>query len=476
LEVYPLISGSGIVDTGSYFQVRTPFNGEVAGKVAIANRDLIEDSIQKASEALPILAEMPLYWREEILNFVANLLEEKKEFFAKLMTSETGKVLKESRGEVSRAVLTLRISAEEAKRIKGEIIPLDWAKSGENRQAIINRVPKGVVGAITPFNYPLNLVAHKFGPAIASGCPIILKPSSSAPITALELGKLFLKAGLPAGAISVLPSKPEKAEIIAKSDDVAHLTFTGSDVVGWYLKDICGKKSISLELGGNAPCIVCSDADIEYASRRITIGSFHNAGQSCISTQRVYVDENIFQDLLEKIVCLTEELVIGDPMDENTDIGPMITEASAIATEEILQRAVDDGAEVLTGGERNIAFISPAVVINTTPDMEINRTEIFAPVVTITKFSNFDNALALANDTRYGLQASIFTNDIAKINKAYKILEFGGVVVNDVPTYRVDHMPYGGIKDSGMGKEGPRYAIEEMTELKLMVINMKEYE
>lgn len=476
MEVYPLISGSEIIDTGSYFQVRTPFNGEVAGKVAIASRDLIEESIQKACESLPILAEMPLFRREEILNSVADLLEGKKEYFAKLMTSETGKVLKESRGEVSRAVLTLRISAEEAKRIKGEIIPLDWAKSGENRQAIINRVPKGVVGAITPFNYPLNLVAHKFGPAIASGCPIILKPSSSAPITALELGKLFLEAGLPAGAISVLPSKPETAEIIAKSDDVAHLTFTGSDVVGWYLKGICGKKSISLELGGNAPCIVCSDADIEYASRRITIGSFHNAGQSCISTQRVYVDENIYQDLLEKIIIHTEKLVIGDPMNENTDIGPMITEVSATATEEILQKAVDDGAEVLTGGERNTAFISPTVVINTTPDMEINRTEIFAPVVTITKFSNFDNALGLANDTRYGLQASIFTNDIAKINKAYKVLEFGGVVVNDVPTYRVDHMPYGGIKDSGMGKEGPRYAIEEMTELKLMVINMKEYE
>lgn len=474
MDRFPLINAGEFEDTDEYITVSSPYDDKPAGEVSVADGEVMERAIESAYEAREQMSALPRYKREKILNEVAHLLEVEREHFAQLMTSETGKVIGESRGEVDRAVFTLRTSANEALRLHGEVIPLDRTPSGEGREVIIRRFPKGVVGAISPFNYPLNLVAHKLGPAVASGCPIVLKPSSSAPITALELGRLFLEAGVPEGAISILPSSPEVGQTLAESDKIAHLTFTGSDVVGWHLKEICGKKSISLELGGNAPCIVWDVDDMEYVSERIVIGSFHNAGQSCISTQRIYINDKIYDDLLPLIVEKTEKLTVGDPSDEGTDVGPMIDEPSARQAEEWLNEAVEGGAGVLTGGEREGTLFYPTVVVDTTPDMKINSEEVFAPIVTVTAVSDYDEALTLANDTRYGLQAGVFTDDVKKIKRAYKTLEYGGVVIGDIPTYRVDHMPYGGVGDSGVGREGPRYAIEEMTEMRILLLNISD--
>jgi acyl-CoA reductase-like NAD-dependent aldehyde dehydrogenase len=375
--------------------------------------------------------------------------------------------------EVQRAVATLRTSAEEAKRIGGEVIPLDWTDGTEGRIGITRWFPAGPVLGITPFNFPLNLACHKLGPAIAAGAPLILKPASATPVSSLLLADIALRAGLLPEALSVVPCPGAVAERLVSDPRIAVLTFTGSPEVGWRLRELAGKKKVTLELGGNAAVIVHSDAPPGYAASRIVTGGFTNAGQVCISVQRVFLHDDIYDDVLSRICSGTSGLRTGDPRDENTDVGPMITREAAERAGQMVDEAVAGGARVLCGGIHRGSVVVPTILAGTTPDMRVERVEVFAPIVTVTRYTDFDDALAQASRSRYGMQLGVFTRDMGRIMKAFEESEVGGVVANDIPSFRADHMPYGGVKDSGSGKEGPRYAIREMSEERLLILNTR---
>jgi acyl-CoA reductase-like NAD-dependent aldehyde dehydrogenase len=367
--------------------------------------------------------------------------------------------------------MTLRISSEEAKRINGTLLPLDWSADMEGRFGITRRVPVGPVLGITPFNFPLNLACHKLGPAVASGNPLILKPASATPVSSLLLGRLALEAGLPPKALSVIPCRGVTAEALVRDPRIALLTFTGSPAVGWYLKQIAGRKKVLLELGGNAAVIVHSDAILPYAVSRIVTGGFSNAGQVCISVQRVFIENSLYNRAVELILKSVALLKTGDPRNLDTDVGPMISAEAAIRAETFVREAVQRGATLLCGGKRTGALFTPTVLADTPRDLRVNCEEVFAPVITLHRYETFNEALFEANMSEFGLQMGIFTNHFPYILQAFEQAEVGGVIVNDIPTFRADQMPYGGIKASGTGKEGPRYAIREMTEEKLLVIN-----
>jgi len=384
---------------------------------------------------------------------------------------EAGKPIKAARVEVERAAFTFAVAAEEAVRIGGEYLPLDWQASTAGRWGIVRRFAIGPIAAITPFNFPINLVAHKLAPAMAAGCTILLKPAPQTPLTALRLAQIIEEAGWPAGALNVLPLSNEDAAPLVSDDRIKLLSFTGSTTVGWQLKAQAGKKRVVLELGGNAAVIVCADAKMDQAIERCAIGGFTYAGQTCISVQRVFVEDQAFEKFLPAFVARVQRLKAGPVLDDATDLGPLINEEAARRNVEWIAEAVQGGAKLLCGGTRDGAMVSPAVLTGTSPAMRVNCKEIFGPVVTVEKFSNFDAALAEVNHSDFGLQAGIFTRDFLRIIKAFETLEVGGVIVGDVPTFRIDHMPYGGVKDSGLGREGLRYAIEEMTEPRLLAIN-----
>lgn len=477
LEGPPLESGFLVagewITTGQRVEINSPYSGKSIGSTWLGTRKNLESAISAAQDSSAELRQIPAYKRKDALLSVAAKIREHKETFVRLMTLEAGKPVKAARAEVERAVLTFTTAAEEAVRIYGEYMPLDFIPATEGRWGIVRRFPIGPVAAITPFNFPLNLVAHKLAPALAAGCPVVLKPAPQTPFCALLLGKLILESGWPASALSILPLSNEDAASLVADERLKLLSFTGSAKVGWQLKRDAGKKRVVLELGGNAAVIIHNDAAIDHAVARCTSGAFTYAGQSCISVQRILVHADIFDEFTAKMVPAAAKLRVGDPSDEMTDVGPMIRASDVERVEQWIKEAVSSGAKVLCGGTAKGSLINPTLLSATTPKMKVNCEEIFAPVATIEPYEDFDDALVRSNDSQYGLQAGLFTHDSRLILRAFERLEVGGVIVDDVPTFRVDPMPYGGVKDSGLGREGIRYAIEEMTERRLLVMAEK---
>ena len=457
---------------GEAMEVRSPWDQGLLGKVTIATRKDAREAVTHAVASVRRTRALPRWKRKEILEDIAAALIEQKERFAQLIVAEAGKPVRTARVEVERAVLTFKTAAEEAIRLGGESIPLDLTEGNEGRWGLVQRFPVGPVLAITPFNFPLMLVAHKLAPAIAAGCPVILKPAPQTPFTALALGEVILKAGWPEEALAVLPLSNEDTAWLAEREDRLKLvSFTGSAAVGWGLKAKSGRKRVALELGGNAAMILHSDwRDLDGVAQRVAHGAFGYAGQSCISVQRVYVERSIFQTFLWKVVERAEKMVRGNPADEATEIGPVIRPADAERIFNWVAEALQAGAKLVEGGGRTGSMMEPTVLTGTKPGMKVHDEEIFGPVVMVEPYDDFEEALAMVNRSRYGLQAGLFTRDAGRIMTAYRELEVGAVIVGDTPTWRLDPMPYGGVKDSGLGREGVRWAIEEMTEPRMLVM------
>jgi acyl-CoA reductase-like NAD-dependent aldehyde dehydrogenase len=457
---------------GDALEVRSPWDQGLVGRVTIATRADARQAVHHAVASLRRTRALPSWKRREILEDVAAALIEQKERFAQLIVAEAGKPVRRARIEVDRAVLTFKTAAEEVSRLGGESIPLDLAEGNEGRWGLVQRFPIGPVLAITPFNFPLNLVAHKLAPAMAAGCPVILKPAPETPFTALALGEVILKAGWPVEALAVLPlSNADTAWLAEKEDSIKLVSFTGSTKVGWELKARSGRKRVLLELGGNAALIVCGDwPDLDEAAVRTAHAAFGYAGQSCVSVQRVFVERKIYQTFLWKVVEAAGKLAVGDPALETTEVGPLIRMAEAERVEAWIKAAVASGAKLVAGGERRGSVVTPAILTGTKPEMKVRDEEVFGPVVTIEPCEDFEQALADANHSKFGLQAGLLTRDAGHIFTAYRELEVGALIVGDTPSWRLDPMPFGGVKDSGMGREGIRSAIEEMTEPRMLVI------
>lgn len=466
-----LLNGKWLSE-GEPLEVRSPFNHELIATTFRPRASHIEAAVQAAVRAFETTRKLPAYERQRILRSVAQGITDHSENFARTIALEAGKPIRTARAEVERAIFTFSIAAEESTRIGGEWLPLDLQPFAAGRWAIVRRFPLGPIAAITPFNFPLNLVAHKWAPAIAAGCAVVHKPASQTPLSALLLAELVERAGWPAGALNVLPLAGRDAEMLVADDRLRMLSFTGSAEVGWDLKKKAGKKRVTLELGGNAGVIVHHDADLEYAAECCVTGGFSYAGQSCISVQRIFVHSTVLENFQAAFVPRVQKLKVGNPLDESTDVGPMISEADAQRAEQWINEARNAGAQVLCGGNRTGSLIEPTVLTRTQPQQRVNCHEVFAPLVTVEPYDDFYDAVRRVNDSAYGLQAGIFTRDAKLLFHAYDELEVGGVIAGDVPTFRIDHMPYGGVKDSGSGREGLHYAIEEMTEPKLLVVNM----
>lgn len=459
--------------TKDSLRVENPYDGNLIGEVCRATEKEAEHAVKVADSAREIIQEMPSHRRGDILRHISQHISDRKEDLARIITLECGKPISASRGEVERAALTFRIAADESLRMVGEFVPLDLNVISEKRWGITRRFPAGPVFGIAPFNFPLNLVAHKIAPSIASGNPIIMKPASKTPISALMLGDIVMEAGLPEGGISVLPCSGQIAEKILIDKRIKVFSFTGSVPVGWRLKSMANEKRVILELGGNAAVLVDADANLEQAVARCVTGAFAYSGQVCISVQRMYVHEKVYDRFAEMFLENVGTLRMGDPLDDSVVIGPIIDRENMERIEAWVKEAVEKGATLLTGGGRKENFYEPTVLTDTASDMKVNCREVFGPVVTLSKVKSFAEGLDEVNRSDFGLQAGVFTEGLKNAYKAFDTLEVGGVIINDVPTYRVDHMPYGGIKMSGFGREGLRYSIEEMTELRLMVMNLR---
>jgi acyl-CoA reductase-like NAD-dependent aldehyde dehydrogenase len=457
---------------GEAFDVLAPYDGRVVASAFRATPAHVEAAIAASVRAFETTRKLPTYERQRAVRAVAEGLAGRKEEIARTLALEAAKPIRTARLEVERAILTFQIAAEEASRIGGEWLPLDLQPATAGRWAMVRRFPIGPIASITPFNFPLNLVAHKVAPAMAAGCTVVHKPAPQTPICSLLLAEIVQQAGWPDGALNVLPLSNADAGPLVTDDRLKMLSFTGSAAVGWELKKKAGKKRVALELGGNAGVIVHVDADLAYAAERCAQGGFSYAGQTCISVQRILVARNVLDKFLAEFVPRVQRLRLGDPLDETTDVGPMISESAARRAAEWVEEAATAGASVLCGGSRRGGLLEPTVLTRTKPEQRVNCQEIFAPVVSVEPYDDFEGALRRVNDSRYGLQAGVFTRDAQLIFRAYEELEVGGVIISDVPTFRMDHMPYGGVKDSGLGREGVRYAIEEMTERKLLVMNL----
>jgi len=474
-EEYKLLIGGKWVNGEGKIEVKNKYNNQKIATVPLTDRKLYEKAIESAQDGFHLLSKLPSYKRSEILEKASSLIEKNQENLTKIIAQEAGKPVKFSLAEVKRAVQTFKFASEQAKQIHGETVPMDAALGGEKRIGFFMRFPVGVIGAISPFNFPLNLVAHKLAPAIACGNSVVLKPATLTPLTALKLGELLLEAGLPEGALNIIVGPGSTVGNWLVTDQrIQMITFTGSPPVGKEIKQKSGLKKVTLELGNNSPCIIDKSCDLNLAISRCVVGSFAYSGQVCISVQRIYVHKDIFDKFASDFLEKTKNLKIGDPQDENTDIGPMITEGEAIRAEEWVEEAVKDGAKILIGGERVGSVYYPTVLTDVKPEMKVVRLEIFAPVVSLIPFDDFSDAVRMADDSIYGLQAGVFTKDIDKAFEAVKGIKVGGVIINDIPTYRADQMPYGGVKESGIGREGLKYAIEEMTDIKMVVINLPE--
>ena len=457
-------------ESGQTETIRNPFDGETVGEVCLARAADMDDAIEAAVAAFDVMRRLPTHRRAAILERTARLLEARGQEIAELITREGGKPIRFSKGEVRRAQITFTLAAGETRQSIGEVLPLDLEARAEGRLCLYQRVPRGPVAAISPFNFPLNLIAHKLAPAIAVGASVVLKPPPQCPLTAFLLAEILEEAGLPPGALNVVPCSPDVAQRMVEDDRMKVLSFTGSDTVGWKLKALAGKKQVLLELGGNAPCVVDEGTDLDFAMGPIVTGSWANAGQVCIKVQRVLVHSSLYDDFLARFVRATEAVAVGNPMDEETIVGPLIESQHVERVLSWVREAVDGGAVLHCGGEAQGSVVLPTILTGATPEMRVCRDEVFGPVTVVESFDRFSDAVESCNRSRFGLQAGVFTNDVGKALYAFRELEYGGVMINGVPTFRVDNFPYGGSKDSGFGREGVRFAMDEMTEPRVLVM------
>ena len=464
-----LLVGGEWIETGDWLEVRSPYSGEVVGRVPKAGAAETTQAIDAAAAAMR--EPLPAHKRAEILVRVAMALGGRHDDVARQISDEAGKPLKAARVEAKRAISTYTFAAVETRKLAGEMVPMDAAQAGEGKLGFTLRRPIGVVGAISPFNFPLNLVAHKLAPALAAGCAVVLKPASATPLSALLLAELEAEAGLPPGWLNVVTGpSAEIGDAIVEDERVKAITFTGSSGVGWSLKERAARKKVSLELGNATPVIIAADADVDAAAKAMAAHAFSFAGQSCISVQRIYLERPVYDGFIERFLPQVEALKVGDPADEETDVGPVIDEDARERIVAWIDEARDAGAEILTGGEIQDGLIRPTVIANASPELKVSCDEVFGPVVTVNPVDSLDEAIELANSTRFGLQAGIFTGALATALRAAQELDFGGVTVNEAPTFRSDQMPYGGVKDSGNTREGPAYAVRELTEERLVVL------
>ena len=459
------------IETGDWLEVRSPYDGSLVGRVAKGGVDETRRAVDAAARAMA--EPIPAHERAAILDRVAHLAEERNEEIARTISAEAGKPMKAARVEAARAQSTFTMAAVEARKLTGDVVPMEASPAGAGKLALTLRLPIGVVGAISPFNFPFNLVAHKIAPALAAGCAVVLKPASQTPLSALLLAELELEAGLPAGWLNVVVGPAsEIGDVLIDDDRVSLITFTGSSGVGWKLRERAPRKRVNLELGNATPVIVAADADLDDVAERLAANAFSFAGQSCISVQRIYVERTAYDAFLERFVPRVDALVVGDPAEDNTDVGPLISRDDRDRVLAWIEEARAAGASTLTGGDLDGELLRPTVVTDAPPDAKVSCEEVFGPLCTVTPYDSFDEAIALANGTRYGLQAGIFTSDVKVALRAAQELEFGGVTVNEAPTFRADQMPYGGVKDSGNTREGPAYAVREMTEERLVVLQL----
>ncbi len=470
-EVYPFYLANEPHQPNADLKVYNKYSGEVATAVALAHKSDIERGIQAAVEAAEPMRRLPAYARAEVLHHAVHRFYERQQELAEALCIEAGKPIGDARGEVTRLIDTFRLAAEEAVRFGGEYLPLDISARARGYESVTKRVPIGPCSFISPFNFPLNLVAHKVAPAIAVGCPFVLKPASLTPIGALIIAEILAETELPRGAFSVLPVSRDGAELFTVDERLKLLSFTGSPDVGWALKAKAGKKKVVLELGGNAACIVDGDADLERAAERITLGAFYQSGQSCIGVQRVFAHRDIYDQLVPALIDRARALRAGDPLDESTSLGPIISEREAQRIESWIDEALGNGARALCGGKREGRFVEATWLENVAPTDKVSAKEVFGPVAVIEPYTDFAEAIERVNASEFGLQAGVFTRDIHRAFYAWNELEVGGVVINDIPSMRVDNMPYGGVKDSGLGREGVRYAMEDMTEIRLLMLS-----
>lgn len=473
MQVKKILIGGEWSAASETIEVKSPFTRRTIAEVFSANASETEEAIAAANRAAQQMRKLARFEIAKGLRAIAAGIETRREEFAKTIAEEAAKPIKLARGEVERSVATFAWAAGEAERFAGEIVPVDTIEIGRGKTAYTKKIARGVVYGITPFNFPLNLVAHKVAPALAAGNAIIVKPSDRTPLTALLLGEVFTTSGLPKSALQIVPMNVKYIDTPINDERIQMISFTGSAPIGWNLKSKVGRKAIALELGGNAPVIVDESADVEHSLSRTTMGAFAYAGQICISVQRVFVHERIFDEWTGKFVERAKNLKVGNPLDEATELSVMITEDAAKKAHDSIEEARQNSAKILCGGERNGALLDATILTNTNPEMRVVSEEIFAPVACVEKFSDFTEAIDRSNQTEYGLQAGVFTENLSNANYAAENLEYGGVIVNDVPTFRVDNMPYGGTKASGFGREGVRYAMEEMSETRLVVVNFQ---
>ena len=469
-ETYPYYLANRAQAPNADLVVTDKYTGEPATRVALADAAAIDQAIAAAVEAAEPMARMAAYERQNVLNHCVARFTERAEELAQALCIEAGKPVKDARGEVSRLIDTFRIAAEESVRMNGEVQELEIAPRARGYRGMWKRVPVGPCSFISPFNFPLNLAAHKVAPALAVGCPFVLKPASRTPIGALIIAEVLAETDLPAGAFSVLPCSRDGADLFTTDDRLKLLSFTGSPGVGWDLKARAGKKKVVLELGGNAACIVDRDTDLDDAVERLIIGAFYQSGQSCIGVQRILAHDDIYEALRDRMVTATQSLIAGNPRNEDTFIGPMISEGEAQRLHGWVQDAVAAGGTLLCGGQRDGAMLDATLLENVPAGTSVCTEEAFGPVAVLSRFNDFDQALRAVNDSTFGLQAGVFTRDLYKAQKAWDELDVGGVVIGDVPSWRVDNMPYGGVKDSGLGREGVRFAMEDMTEIRNLVV------
>jgi len=468
LQIY---CGSEFLKTKSIHRVINPYDNTIVGQTYLGGAKELEKAIVKAQSLAIEMKNLPSFTRYEVLMQIASALKSERQEAARILCLESAKPIKYALGEVDRAIQTFIVAAEEAKRLPKEYIDLDWTPAGNRKEGLVKYFPIGLIAGISPFNFPLNLAVHKIAPAIAAGCPIILKPSSSTPLSTLFLAKILDQTALPKGAVSIIPMDRNTGNQLVTDERFKLLSFTGSPVVGWKMKKEAGKKKVVLELGGNAGVIITNSADINEAVQKCIVGGFAYSGQVCIHSQRIYVHHDIFKEFTGKFLEKVNKLKTGNPINPETEISSMIDEANAIRVENWIQEAVEDGAEILTGGKRNGAYFPPTVLTKTSNKMKVCAMEVFGPVVTLESYTHFEEAISKVNEGDFGLQAGVFTNMLSEVNMAFDQLEVGGVIINDVPTFRVDHMPYGGIMDSGMGREGVKYAIFDMMEARILVKN-----
>ncbi len=469
MKHYKIYCGGEFLETKTVLEVRNPYDNELVATTYLAGKEILELAIEKALMVEKECKELPSYVKCRILMQIVHQLISKKKELAEILSLESAKPIKYALGEIERSIQTFAIAAEESKRLPKEYMSLDWTAAGLRREGIIKHFPVGLSAGISPFNFPMNLAVHKIAPSIAAGCPMILKPSRSTPLSNLELAKIIDETDLPKGAISILPMDRESGNQLVTDKRFKLLTFTGSPEVGWKMKADAGKKKTVLELGGNAGAIITETCDFDMAVKRCLMGAFSYSGQVCIHLQRIYVQEALFERFTQKFLDETKALKAGHPVDPDTDISAMIDEENAIRVEKWVKEAVEEGAELLCGGSREGTYFEPTVLTKTINKMKVSSSEIFGPVVTIEPYTNFEDAVGEVNNSKYGLQAGVFTNNIKEMDLAFNELDVGGVILNDVPTFRVDQMPYGGVKDSGMGREGVKYAILDMMEAKVLV-------